>query len=171
MSKEIHTNYQIKSVIWKHVSDSAVPHLLSFTLSKRLHISTSHLHYNKLLHAVADPGLSLASRDSWQNCHLLNRVIVASSQKYIICRPFYSRAQAECSVTSKAAWVSYRVIFPSLLFSLSGQIHTKLHKNGRPGEYPGFVLSKCEQLRKKANAQTQLLLQNPAVQPPLHSHN
>ncbi len=24
-------------------------------------------------------------------------------------------------------------------------------KNGRPGEYPGFFLSKCEQLRKKTH--------------------
>ncbi len=27
--------------------------------------------------------------------------------------------------------------------------YTKLCKNGRPGEYPGFFLSKCEQLKKK----------------------
>ncbi len=55
-----------------------------FTKHLPLHISASHLQY-KLLHAVADPRLSLAFRDSWQNCHLLDRVIVASSQKYIIC--------------------------------------------------------------------------------------
>ncbi len=41
------------------------------------------------------------------------------------------------------------LFFRSLLLSLSGQIHTKLRKNGRPVEYPGFFLSKCEQLRKK----------------------
>ncbi len=45
--------------------------------------------------------------------------------------------------------VSYWVIFCSLLLILSGQIHTKLCKNSRPGEYPGFFLSKCELLRKK----------------------
>ncbi len=58
----------------------------SLFLSKRLHISASRLHYNKLLHAVADPRVSLAFWDSWQNCHLLNRVIVASFQKCIICK-------------------------------------------------------------------------------------
>ncbi len=41
--------------------------------------------------------------------------------------------------------------FRSLLLRLSGQIHTKLHKNGRPGEYPVFFFSKCEQLRKKTH--------------------
>ncbi len=145
------------------MSYSAGPRLLSFTLSKRLHISGSHLQYKELLHAVADPRLSLASRDSWQNCHLLDRVIVASSQKCIICRSFYLRSKffmlsAQSHPKPLMKQVSYWVIFPRLLLSLSGQIHTKLRKNGRPGEYPGFFLSKCEQLRKKTNAQTQLLL-------------
>ncbi len=84
----VNKSIQTKSVIWKHVSDWAEP-LFSLSLSQ---ISASHLHYNKLLHTVADPRLSLASRDSWQNCHLLDRVIVASSHKCIICRSFYSRA-------------------------------------------------------------------------------
>ncbi len=44
------------------------------------------------------------------------------------------------------------------MLSLSGQMHTILRKKGRPCEYPGFFWSKCEQLRKKMNAQTQLLL-------------
>ncbi len=41
------------------------------------------------------------------------------------------------------------LFFVVLFLSLSCQIHTKLRKNGRPGEYPGFFLGKCEQLRKK----------------------
>ncbi len=68
------------------VSDSAGPRLLSFTLSLSLSLSHQHISSsNELLHAVADPRLSLAFWDSWQNCHLLNRIIVASLQKCIIC--------------------------------------------------------------------------------------
>ncbi len=131
---------------------------ISLFHSKRLHISVSHLQYNKLLHAVADPRLSLASRVSWQNCHLLSWVIVASSQKCIICTSFkanrYSRAPERIqgwalTVTSKTWQVSYGVIFRSLLLSLSGQIYNKVCNINRPGEYPGFFLSKWEQLRKK----------------------
>ncbi len=52
--------------------------------------------------------------------------------------------------------------------SLSSQIHTNYAKMAVLAKYPSFFLSKCEQLRKKTNAQTQLLLQaqNPTVPPP-----
>ncbi len=126
MSKYIHTNHQIKSVIWKQREWFST----ESSLFDRL-FTSAHL---ELLHAaIQDFSSRFATVDRIVH-FLIGHCCILTIYSYVFLSRWYSCSPFLCTQSHLRRVL--RVSNKQSLLRLSGQIHTKLSQNGQPGEYP-----------------------------------